>query len=130
LRDAGLRPLVKALKNNRVVIYMPDEDFGTRNSVFAPFFGVQTSTLTTLGRMAKISGADVVPCFARILPDGKGYVVDIDPPLENFPSGDDVADATKMNESLEHGIGRAPEQYMWTLRWFKTRPAGEAPPYD
>jgi len=130
LRDAGLRPLIKALKGNRVVYYMPDEDFGTRNSVFAPFFGVQTSTLTTLGRMAKMSGASVVPCFARILPNGEGYHVDIDPPMTNFPTGDDVQDATRMNEALADGISRAPAQYMWTLRWFKTRPDGEVPPYD
>lgn len=129
LRDAGLRPLIKSLKSNRVVFYMPDEDFGTRNSVFAPFFGVQTSTLTTVGRMAKISGVDVIPCFSRIQPDGRGYIVDVDPPLENYPSGDDVGDATAMNAALEDGISRAPAQYMWTLRWFKTRPAGEASPY-
>jgi len=130
LRDAGLRPLIKSLKSNRVVFYMPDEDFGTRNSVFAPFFGVPTSTLTTVGRMAKIAGVDVIPCYSRIEPGGAGYTVDIDPPLENFPSGDDVADATAMNASLEDGIRRAPAQYMWTLRWFKTRPDGEAAPYD
>ncbi len=129
LRDAGLRPLIKSLRSNRVVFYMPDEDFGTRNSVFAPFFGVPTSTLTTVGRMAKIAGVDVIPCFARIRPDGKGYTVDVDPPLANFPSGDDVADTTAMNAALERGISRAPAQYMWTLRWFKTRPDGEASPY-
>jgi len=130
LREAGLRPLVKALRSNRIVYYMPDEDFGTRNSVFAPFFGVQTSTLTTLAGMARRGNIDVCGCFARILPDGKGYEVDIDPPLRDFPSGDDVADATAMNLALEDGIRRAPEQYMWTLRWFKTRPPGEEPPYD
>jgi len=63
------------------------------------------------------------------LPDGIGYEVDIDPPMENFPSDDDTKNARQMNEALEAGINRAPEQYMWTLRWFKTRPHGEAPPY-
>jgi len=129
LRERGLRPLLRGVRQNRLCFYMPDEDFGDRQSVFVPFFGVPAATLTTLGRMAESTGAIVMPCFSRILPDGRGYEVDIDPPMENFPSGDDIEDARRMNAVLEDGIERAPEQYMWTLRWFKSRPEGEAPIY-
>jgi len=130
LRERGLRPLLRGVRQNRLCFYMPDEDFGDRQSVFVPFFGVPAATLTTLGRMAESTGAVVMPCFSRILADGRGYEVDIDPPMENFPSGDDIEDAKRMNAVLEDGIARAPEQYMWTLRWFKTRPEGEAPVYE
>lgn len=125
LRERGLRPLLRAIKENKVCFYMPDEDFGGKQSVFVPFFGVQSSTLTTLGRMAASTGAVVMPCFSRILPGGRGYEVDIDAPMENFPTSDQNENARRMNEALEAGINRAPEQYMWTLRWFKTRPPGE-----
>jgi KDO2-lipid IV(A) lauroyltransferase len=57
------------------------------------------------------------------------YEVSFDAPLENFPSGDDVADATRVNEIVEKCISRAPAQYMWTLQWFKTRPDGAPSPY-
>ncbi len=129
LRERGLRPLIRAVRQNQALMYMPDEDFGTTQSVFVPFFGVQASTLTTLSRMAASTDAVVMPCFSRILADGAGYEVDIDPPMPNFPSEDSTDDARRMNEALEDGIRRAPQQYMWTLRWFKTRPHGEPPIY-
>ena len=51
------------------------------------------------------------------------------PPLEDFPTGDPERDAASVNKARETLIRLAPEQYMWTLRWFRTRPEGETPPY-
>jgi lauroyl/myristoyl acyltransferase len=122
-RDQGLRPVLRALKDGLAFYYLPDEDFGPANSVFAPFFGVPTATLATLGRLADSADAAVVPCFACITP--RGYDVHLLPPLENFPSGDRVRDAARMNQAMEAGIRLAPEQYLWTFKLFRTRPAGE-----
>lgn len=129
LREHGLRPLIKALKNRYACYYMPDEDFGADRSIFVPFFGVPAATITTVGRMAAITGAKVVPCITRLRPDNGRYEVFIESALDDFPSGDTVADAARMNAALEALIRPAPEQYMWTLRWFKTRPHGEQSPY-
>jgi len=52
------------------------------------------------------------------------------PPLSNLPSGDDVVDATRINESIERQVHNAPEQYLWLHRRFKTRPAGEKDIYS
>jgi lauroyl/myristoyl acyltransferase len=110
-------------------MYSPDEDFGERQSVFVPFFGVPTATLTTLGRLAHMTNALVAPCFTRLLPGGRGYEVILKPPLENFPEGDRLRDATRMNQVIEEGLRSMPEQYLWTFKLFKTRP-GQAPsPY-
>ncbi|HEY8554792.1 MAG TPA: lysophospholipid acyltransferase family protein [Burkholderiales bacterium] len=128
-REQGLRPVLRQLAQGLVFYYLPDEDFGPRRSVFAPFFGVPTATLPTLGRLAELAQADVIPCFTRLLPGGRGYEVVLDPPLPRFPTGDPVADAARMNEALERGIRRMPEQYMWTLRLFQTRPHGAPSPY-
>jgi lauroyl/myristoyl acyltransferase len=128
-RTQGLRPVIRALKQGLVFMYSPDEDFGERQSVFVPFFGVPTATLTTLGRLAHMTNALVVPCFTRLLPGGRGYEVTLKPPLEDFPNGDRVRDAARMNEVLEEGLHTMPEQYLWTFKLFKTRP-GQAPsPY-
>jgi Kdo2-lipid IVA lauroyltransferase/acyltransferase len=128
-RTQGLRPVIRALKQGLVFMYSPDEDFGERQSVFVPFFGVPTATLTTLGRLAHMTNALVVPCFTRLLPGGRGYEVILKPPLEDFPNGDRVRDAARMNEVLEEGLRSMPEQYLWTFKLFKTRP-GQAPsPY-
>ncbi len=128
-RSQGLRPIVRGLKQGMAFYYLPDEDFGPRQSEFAPFFGVPTATLTTLGRLAKLTDAVVIPCFTRLLPGGQGYEVIFKPALTDFPVGDRAADAARMNRELEQGIREMPEQYMWTLRFFKTRPGNAHSPY-
>ncbi len=126
-RAQGLRPAVRALKQGLVFHYLPDEDFGLRRSVFAPFFGVPTATLATLGRLAELTDAVVIPCFVRLSP--RGYEITLKAPLANFPRGDKQDDAARMNRALEDGIRTHPEQYMWTFKLFKTRPHGAPSPY-
>lgn len=128
-REQGLRPVVRGLREGLAFYYLPDEDFGPRQSVFAPFFGVPTATLPTLGRLAELADATVVPCFARVLPHARGYEVVLKPPLAGFPSGDPRADAAAMNRAIEDGIREMPEQYLWTFKKFKTRPEGAPSPY-
>ena len=128
-RAQGLRPVVRGLKQGLVFHYSPDEDFGQRQSVFVPFFGVPTATLTTLGRLAHLTDALVVPCFTRLLPGGRGYEVILKPPLEDFPNGDRARDAARMNEVIEEGLRHMPEQYLWTFKLFKTRPGHVPSPY-
>lgn len=126
-REQGLRPAVRALTQNQSFYYLPDEDLGPKHSVFAPFFGIPTATLDTLGRLARLTDAAVVPCFTRLVPGG--YDVRLTPPLAPFPANDAIADAAHMNRVIEAEIRAAPEQYMWTFKIFKTRPAGAASPY-
>ena len=128
-RSQGLRPIIRGLKQGMAFYYLPDEDFGPKQSEFVPFFGVPTATLTTLGRLAKLTDAVVIPCFTRLLPGGQGYEVIFKPALTDFPVGDRVADAACMNRELEQGIREMPEQYMWTLKIFKTRPGNAPSPY-
>lgn len=129
-RQQGLRPVVHALKHGQTFYYLPDEDFGPRHSVFAPFFGVPTATLPTLGRLARMTDAVVIPCFMRLLTFGRGYEVVLYPPLERFPTGNEIEDAAYMNRAMEEGIRTMPEQYLWTFKLFKTRPGNAPSPYD
>lgn len=129
-RAQGLRPALLALKQGLTFHYSPDEDYGPKHSVFAPFFGVPAATLPTLGRIAASADAVVIPCFVRLRRWGRGYDVELDPPLADFPSGDEVADAARMNAAIEAGIRRMPEQYVWTFKLFKTRPGNARSPYD
>ena len=118
------RRLIKSLRQGRIVWYAPDQDYGAGQSVFAPFFGIQAATVVATSRITQITGAAVVPFFAYREPKGR-FRIEILPALENFPSKDDVADATRMNNIIEEGIRVAPEQYLWVHRRFKTRPLGE-----
>jgi KDO2-lipid IV(A) lauroyltransferase len=128
-RKQGMRPVLRALNQRMAFYYIPDEDFGPGRSVFAPFFGVRAATLPTLGRLAKLTDAAVIPVFVRMLPGNEGAEVVLKSPLKDFPSGDRVKDAARMNAVLEESIREMPEQYMWTFKLFKTRPDNAPSPY-
>lgn len=117
--------VVRAVKSGAPLYYLPDQDAGRRNAVFAPFFGIPASTFAALGRLAKITGAVVIPCLARQRAGGAGYEVVFQPPLKNFPTGNAVADATRMNAEIEKYVRKWPAQYFWVHKRFKTRPEGE-----
>ncbi len=124
-RQEGVRAAIASVRSGRPFYYLPDQDYGPRDSVFVPFFGVPAATVTGLSRLARITGAKVLPCVTRILPGGAGYDVTIEPPWENFPTADPVADTRRMNEYIERRVLEMPEQYLWMHKRFKTRPPGE-----
>ncbi len=123
LRDDP-RPMVRALKKNKVVWYAPDQDFGRKMSVFAKFFGVPAATVPATARLVKMSGAAVIPFVPRREKDGS-YTLSLSAPLTNFPAGDDIADAQVINDLLEKEIRLSPAQYLWIHRRFKTQSEGE-----
>ncbi|VVC82188.1 lipid A biosynthesis acyltransferase [Sideroxydans sp. CL21] len=125
-RQEGLRPILKGMRKGMPFVYPPDQDQGIKDGAFIPFFGVPAATMTSLPRIAQMTGAKVVPSITRLLPGGKGYVLTFYPAWESYPSGDDVADARRMNAFIEDRIREMPEQYFWLHKRFKTRPEGEA----
>lgn len=126
-RQEGLRSVIRVIKSGKPFYFLPDMDFGRRDAVFVPFFGVQTATITTLPRLAKLADAAVVPVVTRQV--GDGYVVRFYPEWENYPTGDVEADVRRMNAFIEERVLEMPEQYFWAHKRFKTRPEGEPSPY-
>ncbi|MDG2018943.1 MAG: LpxL/LpxP family Kdo(2)-lipid IV(A) lauroyl/palmitoleoyl acyltransferase [Porticoccaceae bacterium] len=124
-----VRGTMKSLKNGRVLWYLPDQDYGIKRGVFAPFFDIQAATIYGTARLAEKTGASVVPVIFTRLPEAKGYKVTIKSALEKFPTGDDLIDATRINNLAEELIRLQPEQYLWAHRRFKTRPSGESDLY-
>jgi KDO2-lipid IV(A) lauroyltransferase len=124
-----LRGMLASLKRNRPVWYAPDQDFGRDNSVFVPFFGVPAATLTATSRLARVSGAPVVPFFQRRLSGARGYELTLLPALQGFPGNDIEQDTRRLTNLIEARIRQQPEQYLWVHRRFKTRPPGEPPVY-
>ncbi len=119
-----VRAMVRSLKEARPVWYAPDQNYGREHSVFAPFFGVPAASITVTARVARMSGAAVLPFFQVRLPAAHGYRIQILPPLEHFPGGDPEADAARINGVIEAMVRQAPAQYLWVHRRFKTRPPG------
>ncbi|REE20657.1 KDO2-lipid IV(A) lauroyltransferase [Paraburkholderia sp. BL27I4N3] len=128
-RADSARVVLRWLRERKPVMLGADMDYGARNSTFVPFFGVPTCTLTAVGRLAKVGHAQVVPFIGEVLPNYKGYRLKVFKPWENYPTGDDDADARRMNAFLEEQIPLMPEQYYWVHKRFKTRPPGQPSVY-
>ncbi len=89
--------------------------------VFTPFLGGVASTLTATAKIARITGAAVVPFYQVRLDDAKGYKLIIKPELENFPSDDIEADSARVNKAIENMVYECPGQYLWSHKRFKTQ---------
>ena len=129
-RTEGVKPIIRAMKSGLPFYYLPDMDFGARDSVFSPFFGVKAATITGVSRLAKLTGAVVVPVIATQRPKGGGYDVRFYPAWEAFPSGNDEADARRVNAFIEDRVRENIPQYLWTHKRFKTRPPNEPSVYS
>jgi KDO2-lipid IV(A) lauroyltransferase len=128
-RQEGVRGILKNLKQGKPLYYLPDMDFGEKDAVFVPFFGVNAATVTAVARLSRMTGARVVFCPTRWqrqgLMGGK-YTMEIMTPLADYPSADDTQATARINSEIEKLIADYEAQYLWTHKRFKTRPSGEA----
>jgi KDO2-lipid IV(A) lauroyltransferase len=118
----NVREMLRTLRQNAVFWYASDQSYGGKGSVLLPFFGEPAMTNTAIGRIAKASGAAILPYYCRRLATGR-YVMTVGAPLPGIPSGDDVADTRALTKKLEDYIRLCPEQYWWIHQRFKGRPA-------
>jgi len=117
-----VRMLLRSLKDGKPIWYATDQGYRGKNSIMVPFFGIPAPTNPGLPKLAKSSGAAVVPFFGERLPGTQGYRVTVLPALEDFPSEDPVADLMRVNKLLEDHIRKVPEQYLWSHDRFKVVP--------
>jgi len=121
---SGLKPVVRNLRAGRHFYYLPDQDLGRRQTVFAPFFDIQTSTVAAGSRFAAMTDAVMLPMGIWQKPGGAGYLLKFSKPVEGYPSDDEVFDATVMNQRIEELVRERPDQYFWLHKRFKSRPDG------
>jgi len=119
-----LRTMIRLLKKGKAVWYAPDQDYGKQHSVFAPFFGIPAATITATAKLVQMGNAKVLPFTHKRLAYCRGYEITIHPPLENYPTGDELNDATHINQIIEQQVRLNPGQYLWAHRRFKSRPDG------
>ncbi|QGW03687.1 LpxL/LpxP family Kdo(2)-lipid IV(A) lauroyl/palmitoleoyl acyltransferasee [Proteus terrae subsp. cibarius] len=126
-----VKGMIRALKTGEIIWYAPDHDYGPRKSVFVPLFAVDKAATTTgTYILARTSKPALIPFTPKRLPEGKGYELIISPPVADFPVDNEENTARAMNKVVEQEILRAPDQYMWLHRRFKTRPEGDASLYN
>ena len=128
-RKEGVKPIMRALREGLPYFMLPDMDFGAKDAMFIPFFGVSAATLTAPARNAAATGAQIIPVVATFLPNFQGWRVRFYPAWEDYPGDDLVAATRRMNGFIEERVSEAPAEYFWTHKRFKTRPPGLASPY-
>ena len=126
-RADGVKPIISNLRKGGLLYLLSDMDFGPGESIFVPFYGVPTATVPSLPRFARLGRAKVIGMYTRLTPTG--YVAEITPAWEGYPSDDVEADTAQMNLRLQSYIDTMPGQYYWVHKRFKTRPAGEPSVY-
>ncbi|MCW8905844.1 MAG: LpxL/LpxP family Kdo(2)-lipid IV(A) lauroyl/palmitoleoyl acyltransferase [Sedimenticola sp.] len=127
-RRDDIRTMARHLRKGEPIFYAYDQNYGLGHALFIPFFNMPAATITATSRFASMGKARVILYFPRRLADGS-YRIQVTPPLENFPSGNDEQDTRLLNRMLEQAVLEAPEQYFWIHRRFKTRPEGLDPVY-
>jgi Kdo2-lipid IVA lauroyltransferase/acyltransferase len=126
-RQDGLKPAIRAIREGLPFYYLPDMDFGPRDSVFVPFFGVPAATVHALPRLAQLGRARVIPVVSE--QTSTGYRLRIYPAFESYPTDSVEVDVKRMNEFIEQAVLPIIPQYLWSHKRFKTRPEGERSPY-
>ena len=120
---AGVRALYQALSRGEAVGILPDQDPGS--GVFAPFFNVPANTMVLLPRLARKTGAAVVFVYAERLAHGAGYHIHFRTAPPGIAAEDPQRAAASLNQGVEECVRALPEQYLWSYKRFRTRPAGE-----
>ena len=124
-RTEGLRSIIKHIRSeNAPFLYLPDQDFGAKDSLFIDFFGIPTATIAGLPRIAQMTHAKIIPAIPTRQANGS-VTLRFYPAWENYPSPDTAADVRRMNAFIEERIREQIPQYYWLHKRFKTRPQGE-----
>ena len=128
-RQGNSKQIIREIRNGDFIIIAPDIDLGTKDSEFVPFFGIETNTITTVSRLAKITGADVCMMTTTLKADESGYLCEISEPLKDFPGPDPKTDTARLNQCFEKEILLRPAEYYWVHKRFKNPPGNKANPY-
>ena len=114
-----IRGLITALRNNGCVYYAPDQAYRKKGAEMVPLFGIPAASNTFTSRLARMTGATVLPFFVERLPGTQGYRAIVHPPFKDFPSDSPAADTARFHQLIENQVRNAPEQYLWIHRRFK-----------
>ena len=125
MREAGIRALLSELKQDNSFFYLPEEDLGPEQSVFAPFLGTTKATLPVVGRLATAGNAQVLPVKIGYDQQARHFNLTVMPAIDPETMKGKDNEALALNQVVEQVILAYPEQYMWFLKLLKTRPQGE-----
>jgi KDO2-lipid IV(A) lauroyltransferase len=128
-KDDFARGLIAAMRSGETVGILMDTNMTPPQGVFVPFFGVEACTASGMARVAKKTGAAVLPGFLLWEDSEQRYVLHFGEEIELQRTSDDEADSVantaRFTAVIEDWIRRYPDQWLWVHRRWKTRPEGE-----
>lgn len=128
-KKQAARAILRALHHGGVIGILADQNAALEDSVFVDFLGFPAATTTGLARMARHTGAPVVPVYSYWDAALGKYRLRYEPALDLTRTEDEEADVreyvARFNEALGNYVRRYPDQWFWVHRRWKTRPAGE-----
>jgi KDO2-lipid IV(A) lauroyltransferase len=117
---AGVKQLIKALKNQQAVGLLPDQVPPQGQGVWAPFFGRDAYTMTLSARLALTPGVQLVLIWGERLSWGRGFLVHVRPcRVDGGLSRDPQVAATQINQAMEALVRECPAQYIWSYDRYK-----------
>jgi KDO2-lipid IV(A) lauroyltransferase len=113
---AGVRTLIRALRNGGYTAILPDQVPPKGQGVWAPFFGRDVYTMTLLAKLAQQTGAQVIMTWCERLPAGQGFCMHMRPfdapEMKDTTVSPELA-AAAVNRGVERMVLDAPGQYLW-----------------
>ena len=132
-KNESARSILRILHEGGVIGVLADQNTVRHEAVFADFFGIPDATTSGIARLARRTGAAVVPAYNYWDPRIRKYRLRYEPALELTATEDEQSDihsySTRFNEVIEDYVRRFPDQWLWVHRRWKTRPAHELPIY-
>lgn len=123
------RALIGEMRSGGTVGILMDTNMTPPQGVFVPFFGVLACTASGMARVARKTGAAVLPGFLLWEAKEQRYVLHFGEQLEVAATEDQEEDArvntARFTAVIEAYVRCYPDQWLWMHRRWKTRPPGE-----
>ncbi len=133
-KNNAARAALRVLHEGGTVGVLADQNTSVDEGVFVNFFGIPAATTTGLVRMARHTGAAVVPGFlswdAEVHKYRLGFELAVDMQHSSDEAADDHENAARCNRVIEEHIRAHPDEWLWVHKRWKNRPAGEPPLYS
>jgi KDO2-lipid IV(A) lauroyltransferase len=132
-KNESARAIFRILHEGGVIGVLADQNTVPAEAVFADFFGIPAATTSGIARLARRTGAAVVPAYNYWDPLIRKYRLRYEPALELTATDDEESDirnySARFNQVIEDYVRRFPDQWLWVHRRWKTRPANESAIY-
>lgn len=115
----GVRQVLKALKQGRIVGLLPDQVPERKAGLHVPFFGVPALTMTLVARLIQRTGAQVVFGYARRLPEAEGFELVFSAAESAVYDTNEYISLSAINAGIEKIVSLHREQYQWEYKRFK-----------